>query len=53
LAATFCAMRLQQAAQQLEALGFDENLEAADPWIEQLDQERPRLEAYLQGLASA
>ena len=53
LAATFCATRLQQAAQQLEALGFDDNLEAADPWIEQLDQERPRLEAYLQGLSSA
>jgi two-component system sensor histidine kinase/response regulator len=53
LAATFCATRLQQAALQLEALGFDENLEAADPWIEQLDQERPRLESYLQGLSLA
>ncbi len=51
LAATFCATRLQQAATQLEALGFDDNLEAADPWIEQLEQERPPLEAYLQGLA--
>jgi CheY-like chemotaxis protein len=52
LAATFCATRLQQAAQQLEAIGFDDNLEAADPWIEQLEQERPQLEAYLKGLAS-
>jgi CheY-like chemotaxis protein len=52
LAATFCASRLQQAAQQLEALGFDDNLESADPWIEQLDEEWPRLEAYLKGLAS-
>ncbi len=51
LAATFCATRLQQAALQLEALGFDDNLEAADPWIEQLDEERPRLEAYLRGMA--
>jgi len=50
LAATFCATRLQKAAQQLEALGFDENLEAADPWIEQLEQERPKLEAYLSTL---
>jgi len=53
LAATFCASRLQQAAQQLEALGFDDNLQTADPSIEQLDEEWPRLEAYLKGLASA
>ena len=52
LAATFCATRLQQAAQQLEALGFDDNLEAADPWMEQLEQERPRLEEYFRTLGS-
>jgi HPt (histidine-containing phosphotransfer) domain-containing protein len=52
LAATFCASRLHQAAQQLEALGFDDNLEVADLWIEQLDEERPRLEEYLRGMAS-
>jgi len=51
LAATFCADRLHQAAQQLEALGFDDNLAAADVWIEQLEAERPGLEAYLKGLA--
>ena len=53
IAATFCAVRLQKAAQQLEALGFDDNLGAADAWIEQLEAERPGLEAYLKGLAPA
>jgi two-component system sensor histidine kinase/response regulator len=50
LAATFCAERLRHAAQQLEALGFDHNLAAADAWIEQLEAERPGLEAYLRSL---
>ncbi len=52
LAATFCAERLRHAAQELEALGFDHNLAAADAWIEQLEAERPGLEAYLRSLGS-
>ena len=52
LAATFCADRLHQAAQQLEALGFDDNLDAARPWIEALEAERPKLEDYLRRLTS-
>jgi PAS domain S-box-containing protein len=47
LSATFGATRLWQAAQQLEALGLDENLAAAAPLIQQLEAEFPRLQAYL------
>ena len=47
LSATFGADRLWQAAQQLEALGLDENLAAAPPLIEQVEAEFPRLQAYL------
>ncbi|MCJ7676573.1 MAG: response regulator [Anaerolineales bacterium] len=52
IAATFCAEALTQAARQLEALGFDNNLDAARPWIEALEAERPKLEDYLRRLTS-
>jgi len=52
LAATFGAEATWQAARQLEALGFDNNLEVAAPWIEALEAERPRLEDYLRRLTS-
>jgi HPt (histidine-containing phosphotransfer) domain-containing protein len=47
LSATFGAERIWQAAQQLEALGLDENLEAAPPFIQQLEVEYPRLRDYV------
>jgi HPt (histidine-containing phosphotransfer) domain-containing protein len=47
LSATFGADRLWQTAQQLEALGLDENLAAAPPLIQQVEAEFPRLQAYL------
>jgi two-component system sensor histidine kinase/response regulator len=47
LSATFGADRLWQAAQQLEALGLDENLAAAPPLIQQVEAEFPRLLEYL------
>jgi two-component system sensor histidine kinase/response regulator len=53
LAATFGADRIWQAAQQLEALGLDSNLEAAAPFIEQLEAEYPRLQDYVQRMTSA
>jgi two-component system sensor histidine kinase/response regulator len=53
LAATFGAERLSQAAQQLEAIGFDENLAAASPLVTQIEEEYPRLQDYLSRLTSA
>jgi CheY-like chemotaxis protein/HPt (histidine-containing phosphotransfer) domain-containing protein len=50
VAETFGADRLSAAAQQLEALGFDDNLAAAGPFIEVLEAEHPRLRDYLDGL---
>lgn len=47
LSATFGADRLWQAAQQLEALGLDDNLAAAPPLIQQVEAELPRLQAFL------
>jgi PAS domain S-box-containing protein len=47
LSATFGADRLWQTAQQLEALGLDDNLAAAPPLIQQVEAEFPRLQAYL------
>jgi len=53
VARAFGADRLSDAAQQLEALGFDDNLAAAGPFIEQLEAEHPRLRDYVGRLASA
>jgi len=50
VAKTFGADRLSAAAQQLEALGFDDSLAAAGPFIEVLEAEHPRLRDYLDGL---
>ena len=53
VSATFGAERLSQAAQQLEALGFDENLAAASPLVAQVETEYQRLQDYLSRLTSA
>jgi CheY-like chemotaxis protein len=53
VSATFGAERLSQAAQQLEALGFDDNLAAASPLVAQVEAEYPRLQDYLSRLTSA
>jgi two-component system sensor histidine kinase/response regulator len=47
LSATFGAAQLRQAAQQLEALGLDQNLAAAPRLIQQLEAEYPRLQSYV------
>ena len=52
IAATFGADAVLSSAQQLEALGFDENLSAAGPWLEALEAESPRLHDYLSRLLS-
>jgi two-component system sensor histidine kinase/response regulator len=52
IAATFSADTVLSSAQQLEALGFDENLSAAGPWLEALEAESPRLHDYLTRLLS-
>jgi CheY-like chemotaxis protein len=43
----FAADRVASAAQELEALGFDNNLGAADPLIAALEAELPTLRDYL------
>jgi PAS domain S-box-containing protein len=52
VAKVFAADRISCAAQELEALGFDNNLSAADPFIERVESELPELRDYLAGLST-
>ena len=47
VSATFGAEQLTRVAQQLEALGFDENLAAAAPLVAQVEVECSRLQEYV------
>jgi len=47
VAATLGADGLFQIAQQMEALGYDDNLSGAGPLIEQMEAEHPRLRDFL------